>query len=131
MIYTTGYSKRGWIPETLLIEARRLDAIVVDIRFKPYSRRSEWSCTHLRLLMGKRWYFVCQALGNRNYKGGPIEIADPSKGMSDVGYIIGKGSGVILLCGCRDLEGCHRQIVGNLLAECFEMGYEEISPPLS
>ena len=77
-----------------------------------------------------RTYVYCHALGNVNYKGGPIEIVNPEAGMEIVEGLTGQGKAVILLCACKELMSCHRYHVAQMLVECIEgMTYEEIKPP--
>lgn len=129
-IFTTGYNQKGWTPEKLLIEAKRLNAIVVDIRKSAKSWNSEWCYRHLRDYLGKRWYFWCPAFGNVNYANdGPIQIANPVSGMKSIATILQHNSGVILMCGCRSLDGCHRQVVAEMLRDYMGLEYEEITPP--
>jgi uncharacterized protein (DUF488 family) len=76
-LYKFGYS--GRLPDQLQSLAERLDGVVVDIRFSPRSRIPDWSGGRLRKLLGKRYRHL-PALGNRDYKGGPIEFVDLQAG---------------------------------------------------
>jgi hypothetical protein len=129
-LYTIGYNKKGWTPEKILAVAIDFDAIVVDIRFRSVSRRSEWRYPNLKKLMGKRYYYWCPALGNRNYNNdGPIEIANPEKGLADIGYVFDKGVGVILMCACPTLATCHRLPVAQMIGKRLDVVWQEIKPP--
>ena len=68
-LYTFGYGGRR--PDQLRTLAVRLDGVLVDIRFSPRSRIPDWSAGRLRKVLGERYRHL-PALGNRNYKGGPI-----------------------------------------------------------
>jgi len=72
--FTAGYAGRR--PEALARLAERLDLTVFDVRFSPTSRDPRWRRPHLEKLLGDRYRHV-GALGNVNYKGGPILLADP------------------------------------------------------
>lgn len=111
MIYTAGYS--GHQPEALKQKAIDLDAIAIDIRFSPNSRVPYWRKEALESLLGFR-YKWCFAFGNRNYRGGDIEIVDEERGRTFVGKLADTQD-VILLCACIELEGCHREIVGKIM----------------
>jgi uncharacterized protein (DUF488 family) len=76
-LYTFGYSGRR--PDQLRTLAERLRSVVVDIRFSPRSRIPPWTDGRLRKVLGKRYRHL-PALGNRNYKGGPIEFVDLQTG---------------------------------------------------
>lgn len=103
-LYTFGYS--GRLPHELLALAEYLDAVVVDIRFSPRSRIPDWTAGRLTKLLGERYRHL-PALGNRNYKGGPIEFVDLAEGVVMVGELLRKRP-VILLCACAEVQRCHR-----------------------
>jgi uncharacterized protein (DUF488 family) len=86
--------------------AEQLDAVVVDIRFSPRSRNPHWTAGRLTSLLGERYRHLA-VLGNRNYKGGPIEFVDLEEGVVKVGELL-REQPVILLCVCADVERCHR-----------------------
>lgn len=128
-LFTTGYSIEGWTSEKLHRVAREKNAIVLDIRFSPYSKvDSEWNRKSLQMVLGKD-YLWCKALGNRNYKKGRIEIHDPNAGIEMVESIFSRGKSVILLCTCPKLMSCHRYHVAQMLVECLQVTYQEIKPP--
>ncbi|GAB4440932.1 MAG: hypothetical protein Kow0031_22890 [Anaerolineae bacterium] len=116
-LYTYGYSGRQ--PYHLRALAEHLDAVVVDIRFSPRSRVPDWNAGRLQKLLGER-YRPLPALGNRNYKGGPIVFVDLEAGVTDVGELLQKQP-VILLCACRDLQRCHRLPAAEAIAVCFNV----------
>jgi uncharacterized protein (DUF488 family) len=122
-IYTFGYEKRQ--PEELMAEVERLTAIVVDVRIKPFSRRSSWGKTHLEILLGDRYRWE-RGFGNVNYKGGPIELADPEGGLAKVAPLIQEGRNIILLCYEADPKTCHRSQVAELIAERFGCRIEHL-----
>jgi hypothetical protein len=111
IILTTGYS--GHKPEDLKRIAERMDAVIVDIRFTPFSRwHPEWRKPNLEALLGD-WYVSVREWGNRNHGGnGPIEIADFAGGWAVVGRI---SRPVIAICTCKDAEMCHRSVVGSMV----------------
>jgi uncharacterized protein (DUF488 family) len=111
-LYTFGYS--GKQPDELLALAEQLDAIVVDIRFSPRSRVPQWSGGRLARLLGDR-YCHLPALGNRNYKGGPIELVDLETGIAQVADLLAHQP-VILLCVCGDVQHCHRRLAAEAIA---------------
>jgi uncharacterized protein (DUF488 family) len=94
--------------------AEQVDALVVDIRFSPRSRIAHWSGGRLAKLPGNRYYHL-PALGNRNYKGGPVDIVDLEGGMAQVAALLARQP-VILLCVCSDLHRCHRLLVAEAVA---------------
>lgn len=121
-IITAGYASRT--PEGLKAFAESLGAAIVDIRFSPRSRNAQWNWRALNAGLGERYHHV-KALGNKNYKGGPIEILAPRDGEAQVKEILQTWSHVILLCLCRDLDKCHRKVVAEFLSERLSVGWEE------
>lgn len=114
MIYTFGYQKRR--PAELLAEAKRLGAVVVDVRLVPRSRAPGWSKRALAELLGERYQHV-RGFGNVNYKdGGPVELADAEAGLDAVRPILERGQSIILLCYEEQPGDCHRSAVARLLA---------------
>lgn len=108
-IYTIGYTGRK--PDQLKALAEQLDATVYDIRFSPRSRAPHWNRGRLEAMLGDRYMHIGE-LGNRNYKAGPIEIADLDAGLA---RIQDHPRPVILMCACKDLAGCHRSVISKHL----------------
>jgi uncharacterized protein (DUF488 family) len=114
-LYTAGYT--GLKPEELKATAERLGAVVADIRFRPFSRNPAWSKVNVSKALGDRYQHI-QALGNRNYKGGPIDLLGVEAGIGIVGTLL-ETQPVILLCVCTNVETCHRKTVAEKLAEAL------------
>ena len=49
-VYTVSYT--GWTPDQLLQKAEALGATILDVRYRPYSRRSQWGKSALQAIMG-------------------------------------------------------------------------------
>ena len=111
-LYTLGYS--GWTPAGIKGQVDALGAALWDIRMMPWSKSPQWQQPELRSLLGASYAHV-QALGNRNYKGGPIELANPEVVVRRLSDLL-KLRPVILLCGCRDHRICHRTVAAEYLA---------------
>jgi hypothetical protein len=74
--------------------------------------------------VGDDRYIGCPQLGNRNYnKPGPIELFAPEIGLRMVRSLI-EHYPVILLCGCQDVETCHRKVAAEYLAR--ELGADVV-----
>ena len=114
-LYTAGYT--GLRPNELKATAKRLGAVVADIRLRPFSRNPAWSRVNISQTLGDRYHHV-QALGNRNYKSGPIDLIDVEAGISLVGTLL-ETQPVILLCVCPNVEMCHRKTAAEKLAEAI------------
>lgn len=129
-IYTMGYC--GWRVEDVAALLEKLDAVLVDVRMMPRSRwKREFNCSALQKRLGDRYAWI-RAWGNRNYKGGPIEIVDFVGGVDEVVAMRGPGRRpVVLLCGCKDVNTCHRKVLAEKLAERWDAEVEHLSPPLS
>lgn len=109
IIYTTGYSGKNF--EDLKPLVTLLDAVLVDIRFSPDSRRAEWTQGYLKLLLGKRYRHV-PALGNRTFNEGKITIQNMNLGVKTV---LSFGINCVLMCACEDFRRCHRFVVAQEL----------------
>lgn len=122
-IYTMGYSGRT-IGQILEI-AEEKNATVFDIRYSPRSRNPQFSGKRMAEMLGDR-YMHCRAFGNKNYKGGPVELLDYAAGL---GMIVNHSRpNVILLCVCRDHATCHRTTIARKLrADGYQV--EEIPLP--
>lgn len=108
-IFTLGYSGRK--PADILAWLNHLDADLFDIRFSPASRHPMWTGKGLKQVMGERYRHI-KALGNENYKGGPIKLVDWSSGLS---AIRASTRAVVLMCACGNPAECHRTTVAELL----------------
>ena len=112
-VYFWGYS--GSTIDHLQAMQAKTEALILDARFKPYSRfRPEWNQQRLAELFGTDYQHV-PALGNRNYKGGAdeIEIIDLEAGIT---LIEASGRPVIILCTCKAPEGCHTTVIRDEMA---------------
>jgi uncharacterized protein (DUF488 family) len=124
-LYTFGYS--GQQSDKLLALAEQLDAIPYgirsvigdDIRFSPRSRIPQWNGGRLAKLLGDRYHHL-PALGNRNYKGGPVEIVDLEAGLAQVADLL-VHQPVILLCACTQVQRCHRRLVAEAISARYEV----------
>ena len=95
--------------------AEKLDATVFDIRYSPGSRNPQFRGRRMAEALGDRYMHV-RAFGNKNYKGGPIQILDFASGLNMVIYH--PRQNIILLCVCKDPKICHRTIISNKLRDC-------------
>jgi uncharacterized protein (DUF488 family) len=109
--YAIGYS--GRTPEGIKAIVEELDAYLVDIRFVPFSRNPGFRKKALESLLGSR-YVHLKILGNRNYKGGPLELVNYEGGRAAL-EVLDKPA--LLMCMCKDAGTCHRTIVLEKLAQ--------------
>ncbi len=112
MVYSFGYA--GHKVEPFVVRVRALGAVVVDTRLKPFSRMHEWNKSRLTSTLGDAYMWV-DALGNRNYKGGPIDIVNLELGLARVEGVLASRP-VVLLCVCGTEATCHRRVVLDALA---------------
>ena len=108
-VFTIGYSGRK--PAEIKLLAEELDATVFDVRFSPRSRVPHWSRKRLTESLGDRYRHV-RALGNRNYRSGPIELEDFPAGLA---LIQESDRPIILMCACKDPAICHRTTIAEKL----------------
>ncbi|GEM_PF-1121564 len=111
-LYTLGYS--GLKPEDLGALAEGHDLVILDIRCSPRSRNPVWTKKRLAERLGER-YVHLRALGNTDYKGDTIRIADLEAGIREAAAYLERQS-VVLLCACKDVRSCHRLPVAERLA---------------
>ena len=119
-LYTFGYSGRR--PDQLRTLAVRLDGVLVDIRFSPRSRIPDWSGGRLQKLLGDRYRHL-PALGNRNYRSGPVEFVDLKTSVVEVGQML-RQQPVILLCICANVQRCHRLPAAEAIATRYDVTVE-------
>ncbi len=128
-IYTLGYS--GWSIEDVEAVLDRLDAILVDVRMVPRSRwAAAWNSAVLAKRLSERYTWL-RAFGNVNYKGTfeQIEIADFPAGQQRLREIADTGKAVVLMCGCRDVNVCHRKVLAERLAQAWGAEIEHLTRP--
>jgi uncharacterized protein (DUF488 family) len=126
MIYTTGYT--GLEIEKLIKKVEELNAFLIDIRFKPWSKNLTWSQGNLIDTFGVKYYPAGKFFGNVNYTK-PIEYAELSNfngGVQLIKTMLKNHENLILMCMCKDRNECHRRIIARKLTEIgFEV--EELS----
>lgn len=129
-IYTVGYARLREL-KRLVDLAADLDAVVVDVRYQPYTSFKGWSRTDLHACLGRGYRWVV-GFGNVNYRGGPVRLHDPAHGLAVVAPLL-EAQSVILLCGCADVATCHRRLVADLLAEATGCPVEHLlaGPPVT
>ena len=127
-IYTLGYS--GWTHEAIQEVLDRIDGVLIDIRMVPRSRCLRWDGSTFARKYGDRYVKVKQ-FGNVNYKGtmAQVRILDFAAGVEIVRELTKTGRAPILLCGCPDVNQCHRKILAARLAEAWGAEVEHITRP--
>lgn len=119
-IFTTGYTAKDINDLRPLLDA--LDALLIDIRFAPYSQVLHWRQVYLKVLLGGKYLHIPN-LGNRTYKEEKITIQNLGLGLETV-FSLSKNA--LLMCACETVENCHRRvIIGELKKRGIET--EEIS----
>ena len=105
-IFATGYSGKDINDLKPLVE--RLGAILVDIRFAPYSEVMFWRRVFLKTLLGNKYLHIAN-LGNRNFKEREnISIQNLSLGLET---LLSLNTNSILFCACAEAEKCHRRVI--------------------
>jgi len=124
-VYTVGYLA-GWTPSLLAAAAEARNAVVVDIRINPMSRKPEWRQRALEAALPAGRYGWLREFGNVHYKTpGVITLADPERGLARLTPVLERQA-VILLCACRDVAMCHRQMVAEWIGEELEVPVEHL-----
>ncbi|HYU72077.1 MAG TPA: hypothetical protein VEL31_05315 [Ktedonobacteraceae bacterium] len=103
--------------------------LLIDTRFSPKSWCVDWRKETLREKYGKRYRLAGAYLGNLNFQGGPIELADPDTGIQGLCRYLEEGYDLILLCQCQDYHACHRKVIVELLLQ--QTSVEVVQPDLA
>ena len=114
-IFTTGYTGKSINDLRPMLEAS--DAILIDIRFAPYSRIMHWQKVYLKALLGNL-YRHNPNLGNRTYKENKVTIQNLQLGLETV---LSLNENAVLMCACDKAEDCHRRLI---IEELDERGIE-------
>lgn len=123
-VYPLGYARSGYKVEQMMERDPAL--LIIDTRMSP-NGNPEWTGAALKAKYGKRCRWAGRFLGNVNYRGGPIQLANPVVGIAGLVQHLREGHDLILLCKCEDYEACHRKVIVDLLvASCPEV--EVIQP---
>jgi hypothetical protein len=115
-VYPVGYGMEGASTyiDQLMTQPHML---LIDTRFSPKSRWPEWREGALRAKYGGRYRTAGAYLGNVNFQGGPIQIADLDEGLRGVCLYLNEGHDLILLCQCPTYASCHRKVLVDQLVE--------------
>lgn len=107
-IYTIGYQQRP--PDDIKKAVEELGALLVDIRLNAASRYAPYRKESWKALVGEANYLYLPAYGNANYKQPElgVRLADPEEAATVLAPILATRP-VILMCGCVDVEHCHRK----------------------
>ena len=108
-IFTTGYTAKDINELHPMLDA--LDAVLVDIRFVPYSQVLHWRQIYLKVLLGSKYLHIPN-LGNRTYKEDKITIQNLGLGLETV-FSLNKNA--VLMCACEKMENCHRRVISTEL----------------
>jgi hypothetical protein len=93
------------------------NAVLVDVRLNPISRKPGFNKYRLARTLGESRYVHVQAFGNVNHRaGGAVRLKDPQEGLDSVLPLLA-GRNIMLICGCKDAATCHRSDVARLIAE--------------
>ena len=114
-IFTTGYTAKDINDLRPMLDV--LDAVLVDIRFAPYSQVLHWRQIYLKVLLGSKYLHIPN-LGNRTYKEDKITIQNLGLGLETV-FSLNKNA--VLMCACAKMENCHRRVI---IAELKKRGIE-------
>lgn len=131
-IYTLGYT--GLKMDKIVEKVVELNAILVDVRFMPFSRFPGWRKTAFKealnglcgvILEGEAKptfttrYCHMAEFGNENYKTGGmgnIKLHNPKQGLAKIDALLtADDHPLILMCSCEDPEQCHRTEVARMI----------------
>jgi hypothetical protein len=110
-IFSLGY--QGRLVTDLQTFVKEHGLRLVDIRHRPFSRNALYNQKALAARVGEA-YVHLPALGNVNYKGGPIALIDEAASLP-LRALLAEGS-IALMCACADANTCHRTVITDRLA---------------
>ena len=111
VLYTFGYGGRS--VEELASIVAEYDAVIVDVRLRPFSGQKGWSLPELKARFGEAYHWW-RCLGNVNFAGGTPKLKDAKKGLALLAQLI-ETTSPILLCGERNPWICHRRMIAERL----------------
>jgi hypothetical protein len=114
---TIGYTEKDAVARIATFLARDASGLV-DIRLVPWCKwDAQWRKSELLATYGSKQYIHLPGFGNVNYNqpGQPIQLQDPEKHLAVVVKALQRGVFLMLLCGCKDYEQCHRKTVHELI----------------
>lgn len=92
-----GYGYGGRPVEQLAALVALHEAVVIDVRLKPWTKQPGWSLSELKAVFAGRYHWW-RELGNTNYEeGGKVKLLDEKKGIAKLVKLIGAGESVVLL----------------------------------
>jgi uncharacterized protein (DUF488 family) len=109
-IFATGYAGRDINDLKPLVEG--LGAILVDIRFAPYSEVMVWRKVFLKTLLGDKYLHIAN-LGNRAFK--EIDKCAIQNLHLGIETLLSLNSNSILFCACTEQKNCHRRVIAEEL----------------
>jgi len=109
ILFTIGYATRTIDEVFSLLNEKQ--AILVDIRSSTRSSKPGFDRYALAKRLGASYHHMA-ALGNLNYHNPdlPIILRDEDLGLEGLARLL-ENSNVFIMCGCRDLDKCHRLTV--------------------
>jgi DNA oxidative demethylase len=110
-LYTLGYAKLSGLEE-LGVVLERHNAILVDIRHNPFSRKPGFNQAELQKYFGSS-YIHLPELGNTSYKQGQVNLANNTTGYFKLLALLEKAN-TLIMCGCADYRQCHRHYIAKL-----------------
>ena len=116
---TIGYRGRSFSGLVDLLREHGV-AVLVDVRYAAETRQKAFAKSTLSKRLPAEAgieYVHCQALGNRNYRSGPINIVDLDAGAEQVERLVAEHRTVAVMCACRAVQGCHRSEIARALSE--------------
>jgi len=97
------------------------NTFLIDLRHNPTTNYQLWTQESLVEKYGKHYKWFGNTLGNKNHHTGrEIELVDPLVGVPILARALSKGKNLILLCGCKRYEDCHRRLVHELVTAELE-----------
>lgn len=114
-IYTIAYGGRYYDAALQQVANLAQYGIIIDTRHVPHTKLVGFDQADLQREYGLHYIHI-SALGNLNYKGGPIELVDEESGLQQLEDWLARFP-ILLLCGCTDVTTCHRRYIANQLRE--------------
>ena len=112
MIYTFGHGRKS---VTYMKQLLPDNYVIVDIRYKPFTRAPGWSKHELQREFGKNYIWL-REWGNVDYKSNHVRLLNFEAGLKVIDGLLADGKIPVLLCSCSNYKTCHRATIATKLA---------------
>ena len=126
VIYTIGYTSCS-CTNTLVALSKKYNAFIIDVRLVPYSKVEYINDNFSKDVLinyDDCYCYLGELLGNKNYKGGEIELANERLGLSAIKLMLDNYDNIIIMCTEKKYMDCHRTYIARKLKHNVDKLYD-------